>query len=310
MTPNIAESISILIITYNRPDDLLDFLKSLQIQENASQIIKEVLILDNASTISYGVVKAFISQNADLKITFIESDENLGVARGRNKLMSIAKGDWLLVLDDDILFSKPTDLEKIAALPYKEFFANTNTAVYTMRVIYYDTQEVQVTAFPHKKYEAYKDKSQFLTSYYIGCSHLMKRSVLDTTGVYPTDFFYGMEEYDLSYRILNTGATIAYDGEVTLQHKESPLGRQPNYKKLQMQWVNKSKVAWRYLPIWYYLSTAFMWNLQYLKFAKGNLGGYFKAWALVMTIPFTQKRTPVSNKTLDYLRKVQARLQY
>jgi GT2 family glycosyltransferase len=138
----------------------------------------------------------------------------------------------------------------------------------------------------------------------------MKRSVLAATGVYPTDFFYGMEEYDLSYRILNTGATIAYDGEVTLQHKESPLGRQPNYKKLQMQWVNKTKVAWRYLPVLYYLTTAFMWNLQYLKLAKGNIGSYFKGWALAMSVPFTQKRNTVSSKTLDYLHKVQARLWY
>jgi GT2 family glycosyltransferase len=310
MDTNIRDSISILIITYNRPDDTLDFLKSLQAQENASHILKEVLILDNASTESYESTHAFIKENPQLKINFIKSDENLGVARGRNKLMSVAKGDWLLVLDDDLVFSKNTDLEKIASLPYKEIFANSNTAVFAMRVVYYDTGDVQITAFPQKKYEEYKNKQQFFSSYYIGCAHLMKRSVLEQTGLYPADFFYGMEEYDLGYRILNTGATMAYDGEVTLRHKESPLGRQANYKKLQMQWINKSKVAWRYLPFICFFTTAIMWSFQYLKKAKGHLGTYILTWFKILAIPFSVKRTPLKKETINYLHKTEARLWY
>jgi hypothetical protein len=77
-----------------------------------------------------------------------------------------------------------------------------------------------------------------------------------------------------------------------------------------MQWVNKTKVVWRYLPVMYFFTTALLWSFQYLKFAKGNLGGYFKAWGLALSIPFTQKRNPVSSETLEYLRKVQARLWY
>lgn len=303
-------SISILVLTYNRPDDLLDFLKSLQMQRNAQAILEEVLVLNNASTVSYDEVIAFIKDNPQLKINFIQSDENLGVSRGRNKVMSMAKGDWLLVLDDDILFSQPDDLEKISKLPYKEFFKGSDTAVFTVRVIYHDNSEVQKIAFPHKNFEKYKDKKQFLTSYYTGCAHLMRRDILNKTGIYPTDFFYAMEEYDLGYRILDTGATIAYDGEVTLRHKESPLGRQANYKKLQMQWVNKSKIAWRYLPVIYFFSTAFMWSFQYLKNAPGNLGTYFKSWLAIFTIPFTQKRKKISRNAIDYLHKVEARLWY
>ena len=303
-------SISILIVTYNRPKDLLHLLQTLRTQVNAPALLEEVLVLDNASTEPYDEVRTFIAQHPDLKINFIYSGENLGVARGRNKLMAMAKGDWLLVIDDDILFTQPNDLERIASYPAKELFVKNNTIAFAMRVLYYDTKEVQQTAFPHKKYEKYKDKHQFLSAYYIGCAHLMKRSVLDTTGLYPPDFFYGMEEYDLSYRILDAGYTIGYDDSVTFEHKESPLGRQANHKKLSMQWINKSRVAYRYLPFIYFLSTSFLWSFQYLKHAKGHLGTFLKSWVQVWKIPFTEKRSPIKKQTLDYLDQVEARLWY
>jgi GT2 family glycosyltransferase len=308
--PQKKASISILIITYNRPEDLLEFLESLKIQQNVELFLEEVLVLDNASTVSYEKVRDLIRQNPQLKVNFIESEENLGVSRGRNKVMGMAKGDWLLVLDDDIVFSQPDDFEKLAQLPFRDEFRDNNTVMISPRIIYYDTGDVQVTAFPHKKYDKYKDKHSFLTAYFIGAAHLIKKDILAATGVYPLDFFYGMEEYDLSYRVLDTGATIAYDASVTLRHKESPLGRQPNYKKLQMQWINKSKVAWRYLPLIYFFSTALLWSFQYLKSSYRHPLTYLKAWLSIMAIPFTEKRRTVGQKTLDYLHRVEARLWY
>jgi len=51
-----TESISILIITYNRPDDLLELLQSIRMQKDISSL-KEVLVLNNASTVSYAAVE-------------------------------------------------------------------------------------------------------------------------------------------------------------------------------------------------------------------------------------------------------------
>jgi Predicted glycosyltransferases len=100
--------------------------------------------------------------------------------------------------------------------------------------------------------------------------------VLEKVGSYPTDFFYGMEEYDLSYRVLEAGYSIAYTDKVVMLHKESPLGRKPKKEKLQMMWVNKSKVAYRHLPKKYFYSTAFMWSLEYLKKNRLEPGRIFR----------------------------------
>jgi GT2 family glycosyltransferase len=304
-----TESISILIITYNRPDDLLELLQSIRMQKDVSAL-KEVLVLNNASSVSYARVEEFASQNPDLKINYIFSDENLGVSRGRNKLMSMATGDQLLVLDDDILFRQTDDLKNIATVFSKPFFKEANTGVITFRVIYHETKEQQKTALPHKQFDEYKDKEVFLTSYFTGCAHVLQKKVLAETGFYPVDFFYGMEEYDLAYRMVKAGYSLGYDNIVTLEHKESPKGRQPDYQKLASQWVNKSKVAYRYLPFIYYLTTMIAWSFEYIKKANGHWGTFFSCWGKALKIPFVEKKNYIGRNAMIYLKKVKGRLRY
>lgn len=303
------ERISILIITYNRPDDLLELLQSMSSESDLS-CLEEILVLNNASNVSYDKAVAFIEANPQLKVNYILSNENLGVSRGRNKLMAMAKGELLLVLDDDILFHTPNSLPVIATVFEKDYFKKANTGVITFRVIYHETKEQQQTALPHKQFEEYRYKERFLTSYFTGCSHVLKKEVLGQTGLYPEDFFYGMEEYDLSYRIIRAGYSLGYDNSVTFEHKESPGGRQPNYQKLASQWVNKSKVARRYLPFKYYLSTMMAWSMEYVKKAGGHWGTYFSAWGKALKAGFSEKRDPVGKKALEYLKSVGARLWY
>jgi hypothetical protein len=93
-------------------------------------------------------------------------------------------------------------------------------------------------------------------------------------------------------------------------HKESPLGRKPIREKVEMMWVNKSKVAWRYLPKKYFYSTAFLWSMQYLKETGFNLQGFINGWKKILTISSKEKRSPIEKNTMDYLRKVKARLWY
>ena len=304
------QQLSVLIITYNRPDDLLELMESFAAQEGAAMILKEMLILNNASTIPYDCIHPFAAAHPELKIHFIDNDENLGVARGRNKLISIAKGALLLVIDDDTILPATDSLVRFSKLFDQPLFQENNTAVITPRIIYHSNKEVQKSAFPQKDYEEYKDKQQFLSPYFVGCTHLMKRELFDKTGFYPTDFFYGMEEYDLAYRIADAGYSMGYDNSITIEHKESPLGRQAQYNKLGMMWLNKTKVAWRYLPKRYFFTTALAWSIEYLRKIKGHFGTFFKIWWQILCIPFTEKRQRISRKALFYLKTVKARLSF
>jgi GT2 family glycosyltransferase len=213
------------------------------------------------------------------------------------------------MLDDDAVLQNKDCLVNLI-----NEFEQKNTelpkAIVSFKILYYDTLEMQKNGLPHKRYEEYKDKSFFETYFYAGGAHAIKRNVIEKLGQYPDDFFYGMEEYDLAYRILNAGYSIVYSDKIVMLHKESPLGRKPKKEKLQMMWVNKSKVAYRYLPKKYFYSTSFMWSLQYLRETGFNLGGFFKGWKKIFNISRSEKRTTIKQSTMDYLRKVKARLWY
>lgn len=303
-------SLSILIITYNRPENTLELLKNIALQQDIERHVHEILLLNNASTVSYANVEGFVTAHSHLPIKYINHTENLGVARGRNFLIEMATAKYLLVLDDDVEFEDATAIQTAATLFDEERNITHNTAVITLNIFYHQTRQRQVSAFPHKNLEQHKNDDWFLTYYFTGAAHLMKRELFAKTGLYPVDFFYGMEEYDLSYRIIDAGYTLAFDNKIKVLHKESPEGRVTNSEKLGMMWRNKAKVAWRYLPKKYFYSTIFMWSLQFLKKSGFNINGFFKNYSSILSIPKKEKRSPIAEKSLQYLKRVGARLWY
>ena len=297
-----------ILITYNRPDDLLALLKNIAQLEKVGDLVEEIILINNASTADYSAVENYFAAHPELAVRYHYSTENLGVARGRNLAIQHSKAPILIMLDDDAELGNRDALVNLLE-EYKKPLAKP-LAIVSFKVLYYDTMEMQKNAFPHKRFDQYKSMSFFETYYYAGGAHAVTRQALDKVGSYPTDFFYGMEEYDLSYRLLDAGFNIVYSDSVVMLHKESPLGRKPKNEKLQMMWLNKSKVAWRYLPKQYFYSTALMWSAQYLKISGFNLSGFIKGWNAVLHIPKSERRTTVRDATIKYLKKVNARLWY
>ena len=302
--------LSITIITYNRPDDLLVLLKNIVAQQEATSLLESVVIINNASSVSYQKVQDYMAATPFIPWQYVWSDENLGVARGRNKAIALAKAPIVITLDDDAYFKETDGLIKIKGLFESDYAKENNIGAYCFKVFYASTGELQTSAFPHKKIDQYRDKDHFLTYYFIGCGHAILKKAYQDAGEYPSDFFYGMEEYDLGYRILNSGYRMAYDASVSIIHNESPLGRTPQAQKVQMMWVNKSKVAYRYLPIKYFVSTAVMWSFQYLKKTSFNWKLFFGGWKKILSIPQEEQRHPIAQKTLEYIESVEGRLWY
>lgn len=306
--------LSFIIITYNRPDDALELLQNIAGLDEAAGLLEEIILVNNYSTVSYSRVEEYVKVNPSLPFKYMQAPENLGVTKGRNFALGFATAPILILLDDDaILQNKDALKQTLLAFEHKpadHLSFERKTAIVSFKVLYYDTLEMQQNGLPHKKYNMYKDKHSFYTYYYAGGAHAVKKEVLEKIGQYAEEFFYGMEEYDLAYRILDKGYAIQYNDSIVMLHKESPLGRKPTHEKLKMMWVNKSKVAWRYLPKIYFYSTALLWSFQYLRITGFNLKHYFHGWKAIAAIPKTEKRKKITADTLVYLRKVDARLYY
>ncbi|RYY60598.1 MAG: glycosyltransferase family 2 protein [Chitinophagaceae bacterium] len=300
--------LSFLIITYNRPGDMLELARNITLLDKAEELLEEIIVINNCSTENYEDAEEFMLRSS-LPFRYSIAPENLGVARGRNYALAQGTAPLVIMLDDDAVLQNKNCLVNLV----DEFSRPDTTrpkAIISFRVLYYDTLEMQKNALPHKRFSEFRDKAFFETYYYAGGAHAIRRDVIERLGAYPAGFFYGMEEYDLSFRILDAGYSIVYSDRITMLHKESPLGRKPKKEKIRMMWVNKSIVAYRYLPTRYFLSTAFMWSLFYLRSTGFNLSGFFKGWNAVSKIRNNEKKQLISKQTLTYLRSLDARLAY
>ncbi|MBX2930604.1 MAG: glycosyltransferase family 2 protein [Chitinophagaceae bacterium] len=302
--------LSFIIITYNRVADTLELLQNISSLNKASELLEDVIIVNNASDDDYTPIKHYIQENTSLPFNFIDAPENLGVTKGRNFALQFAKAAICIFLDDDAILQNKDALENVLKSFEGVGMNNREVAIVSFKVLYYDNLEMQVNALPHKNFKEYQSLPYFFTYYFAGGAHAIKRKALDEVGNLPETFFYGMEEYDVSYRIINKGYCIKYDASIIMLHKESAQGRKPKHEKLRMMWVNKAIVAYRYLPIGYFYTTAIMWSLQYLKETKFNIKGFVKGWKEVLQIFSSEKRTMLNKKSLEYLYQTKARLWY
>src|SRR5215213_10093992 len=89
--------ISVVIITRNRSKDLLQCLGSLIAQ---SLEIKELVIVDNASSDDTKERVYFFLKNTSLQIKYVE-EKKIGQPYARNTGIRQASGDWIAYIDDD-----------------------------------------------------------------------------------------------------------------------------------------------------------------------------------------------------------------
>ena len=285
---------------------MLALLKNIATLDKKEELLEEVIVVNNNSSSDYSAIESFVNDNPNLPIQYIFSNENLGVAKGRNHAVTFAKAPLLVMLDDDAELENSNALVAIA----DTFKNNADLAIASFKVKYFSTLSMQINAFPHKQFEKKKNLHFFETYYFAGGAHAIKKEAMEAVGGYPIDFFYGMEEYDLSYKLLAKGYKIVYTDSIVMLHKESPEGRPPHKEKMKMLWLNKSKVAWRYLPIMYFYSTSLMWSFEYLIKSNFDILGFCKGWSTIFSEIPKEERNPLSSSTITYLKKLGARLWY
>lgn len=91
---------SVIIPVYNRPDELSELLDSLTKQELKD--FEVVVIEDGSSIDSFDIIEEF---KAKLNLQYLVQ-ANTGQGFARNKGMKLAKGDYFVILDSDVLLPK------------------------------------------------------------------------------------------------------------------------------------------------------------------------------------------------------------
>lgn len=302
--------LSFIIISYNRPADTIAAVENVLQLQNVAGYQKDIVVINNGSTSSYGIFEDYLQAlNPEFRqlINYYHSPQNLGVAQGRNLGVQMAKAQHLIFMDDDAEFAENNAislvLEKLA-----QYAGNEAEKVKIIAFREYRTATKEYYIASKNKQRALQP--EFLTNYYVGSGHLIMREVFNTVGNYTTEFFYGMEEYDLAYKALDAGYRILYTADITVLHKKSPDGREAETTLTRWNLENKTVVAYKYLPFLYVISHLIFWSAYFLWQSGGRVFTLLEAYKNIAGKIKRTQRKPISAKTLRYIRSVQGRLWY
>lgn len=205
---NVMIKFSIVITTYNRLSDLKTTLESLNLLIKRDDV--ELIICDDASldgTVSF-LKESYHHHN------LILNKKSKGLIYNRNILNNVAKGIYIISLDDDASFISENVLFEIEEV----FIKNKNCGVQNLR-IYWGKERI-------KTIETNEDIQ--LNKGFVGCGHVWRKTAWNSINNYPSWFiFYGEEDF-ASFQLLKKGWDILYNPKVLVHHRVDIKSRKKN----------------------------------------------------------------------------------
>jgi GT2 family glycosyltransferase len=237
-----AARITTIILTYRRDEALVATLGRLQ-RHVGDRVDHQLILIDNNADgrDRHGMMAAF---PADRCLCF-SMKTNKGVTGGRNMAIQWAEGEILVFLDDDSLLEGDLDLyDRLLA----RFDTDAELGAVAFRSWLRDKGVSDPTEFPHTDKSLSRDH-EFETFRFIGAGHALRRSAVSKVGTYPETFFYGMEEFEMSLRLMKAGYRIVYDPSFSVTHMKSEGGRLVRKDVIERMYANKLFIAWKHLPL-------------------------------------------------------------
>jgi GT2 family glycosyltransferase len=204
----------VIILSWNRPDDVADAIASALEQVEVS---RRILVVDQGSEPQNIVrLEQLIDAKADVELKKL--GQNTGVAGGRNIATAMGTGRYVIALDSDAVFGDPATLARAV----HHLDANPDLAAIGFRIENYFTGKNDDTSWD---YPAHHPDERFFSTRFVGAGHAIRRMAFEAAGGYDARLFFCQEELDLSYRMLNLGYRIEYFPDVKVRHKISPSHR-------------------------------------------------------------------------------------
>jgi hypothetical protein len=220
-----------------------------------------------------GVDVVVVGNGADLPplpagVTAIRLPRNVGVAAGRNAGVDACSGDVVLFLDDDGWYPDPGLGEHVTS----RFAADPGLAVLSLRVVDPDGGPGVRWHVPRLRAGDPGRSSEVTT--FAGGACAIRRSAYQEAGGLPALFFYGHEETDLAWRLLELGYRLEYDAAARMCHPAVPNARHATWHRLDGR--NRVLLARRNLP--WPLAGVYLLDWLVLTAARERSAGALRAW--------------------------------
>lgn len=226
---------SIITVNYHQTDVTIALLQSIAKSYTGKQV--EVILVDNGADKNLELVFHPHFEN----ITYIQSKTNLGFAGGNNLGITKAKGDYILLLNNDTEVPGQC-IETLVA----ELESNPSIGLLSPLLLYFDQQDVvQYAGFTPMNYLTgrnelvgqyeknigqYNGKS-YQTGFCHGAAAICRKADLLRAGLMDETYFLYYEELDWCEKFKRQGQQIWFTGKTHILHKESvSVGKQSALK--------------------------------------------------------------------------------
>lgn len=222
--------VSVVILYYNRPDDVLVCIESVLLQSYQNY---ELIVVDNGSSVC--IRPSEMLKNPKIKQITLRS--NYGCVEGRNIAAKYCRYDYILYVDDDAVLNRDSLSSAIQSI-------NTcpNIAVVTGVVCQTDIPSKHL-------HEQGKSLGSVVQDYsFKGGISLHRKDLFMKAGGYPSDYLYGAEEEYLSIVYLGMGYRILRDDRCIIYHKKILSNRTP--LELVSKTTNRIRNIKVFYPYW------------------------------------------------------------
>ncbi len=215
--------VSIVSVNYDQPEVTCEMLESLR---KVTYPNYETLVVDNGSQKkSPDSIKEKYPE-----VQLIVSDKNLGFAGGNNIAVKQAKGDYILLLNNDTEV-KENFLESMVEL----MESNKEIGIVSSKILSYYEENVleyagasplhPITSRGKHYGNREKDYGQYdkveETCFPHGACMMIRKSVLEELGLLYEGYFLYYEELDFAERVKRAGYKIYYQPKSSIYHKDS-----------------------------------------------------------------------------------------
>lgn len=216
----------VILTTGNRPVELAAAVSSIRAGSPDAEIVVVANGADPATLV-------------DLPVRVVVSRENLGVPAGRDAGLHSTTGDVVFFLDDDAVVEDAGAQQAVL----DQFAREATLGAVSFRIV----DESGDTSRRHvPRFGATRPDESGLVATFLGGACALRRDAYLVAGGYWGELWYGHEELDLAWRLIDRGYSIRYDAAVRVLHPRTTIERHPDGWRLTGR--NRVLVARRNLP--------------------------------------------------------------
>lgn len=241
---SVSTLVSAIIPSKDRPKAIISLVRELAMQEGNFEL--EVIIIDDGSQTPYNV--AILLQEVHLRVSLLRHKEKYGAPVSRNEGIKAAKGEYILMLDDDIKLLNSDFISKALEILKDE----PEVGIVTPRKI--DENRVtgeqnELSTYRPRWFDGFlvgSEENEGPISF--GCMiYLARTEALHVINGYDT--IYGKkqghswrEESDLQARLRAEGYVIYYLPSISILHQVGKTGGQSKDLKNLVYWLAHNHV--------------------------------------------------------------------